>query len=143
MDIGERIRELRKNSKVSQAELAKKIGVSSGNVGDWERGRVKPGAEALIALMNYFKVSADYLLTGKEQQILTEKTEKVKESNSQMNFTEEEIDMIMKFRKLNYEDQQDTIDIIDMKYNRKVKRGMSSNSSNGGTGEEAATSEAV
>ena len=143
MDISERIRELRKNFKVSQAELAKKIGVSSGNVGDWERGRAKPGAEALIVLMNYFKVSADYLLTGKEQQILTEKTGTVKESNAQMNFTEEEIDMIMKFRKLNYEDQQDTIDIIDMKYNRKVKRGMLSNSPNGGTGEEAATSEAV
>lgn len=64
--IGERIKELRTEKKISQAELAKSINVSSGNVGDWERDRAKPSADVLIELMNYFNVSADYLLTGKK-----------------------------------------------------------------------------
>lgn len=141
MEISERIKELRKKSKTSQAELAKSIGVSSGNVGDWERGRAKPGADALIALMNFFRVSSDYLLTGKNAP--TEEKEELQSSDSSMLFTKEEIDMIMKFRQLDYGDQQDTIDIIEMKYDRKAKRGMLSNSKTGGTGEEAATSETV
>lgn len=62
--IGERIKELRKQKKISQAELAKNINVSAGNVGDWERGKAKPGADAIISLIQYFSVSADWLLTG-------------------------------------------------------------------------------
>ena len=141
MEISERIKELRRNTKTSQAELAKSIGVSSGNVGDWERGRAKPGADALVALMKFFGVSADYLLTG--QKGSEEEKEEAQSSDSSISFTKQEFDMIMKFRQLDYGDQQDTIDIIDMKYDRKLKRGMSSNSKTGGTGEEAATNEAV
>lgn len=64
MTIGERIKQLRKMKKISQADLARNINVSSGNVGDWERGKAKPGADALILLMQYFSVSADWILTG-------------------------------------------------------------------------------
>lgn len=66
MDISERIKELRIENKMSQAELAKKLGVSSGNVGDWESGRSKPTTNALIALKDCFNVSFDWLLTGSD-----------------------------------------------------------------------------
>lgn len=64
MDIGARIKELRNLVKISQEELADKIKVSRGNVGDWERGRAKPGAEALLLLSKFFNVSVDWILTG-------------------------------------------------------------------------------
>jgi hypothetical protein len=51
--------------------------------------------------------------------------------------TDDERSMIAKFRVLEYEDQQDTLDIIDMKYNRHIKKEMSLTSSNGGTGGKA------
>ncbi len=143
MDIGDRIKELRKSAKVSQADLAKKIGVSSGNVGDWERGRAKPGADALISLMNFFEVSADFLLTGTNHEIVEKKNEEIQSSNDSINLTRAERDLIIKFRQLDHDDQEDAMDIIEMKYNRKVKRGTSSNSTSGGTGEEAAAHEAV
>ena len=49
------------------AEFAKCIGVSAGNVGDWEseaRSSV-PGAQALISIANTFEISIDWLLLGK------------------------------------------------------------------------------
>jgi len=66
LEIGERIKKLREALKISQADLAKSIGVSSGNVGDWERGRAKPGFDALLALSRFFNKSVDWLMTGKE-----------------------------------------------------------------------------
>ena len=48
------LKQLRAKKGVSQLELAKAIGVSNGNVGDWERGRSKPGYDALIALSRFF-----------------------------------------------------------------------------------------
>lgn len=60
--FGEILRDLRISQSLSQPQLAKAIGVSNGNVGDWERGRSKPGYDALIALSTYFRVTADHLL---------------------------------------------------------------------------------
>lgn len=64
MCISSRLKYLRAQFKISQAKLAKQITVSSGNVGDWETGKSKPGADALIALSKYFDVSIDWILTG-------------------------------------------------------------------------------
>lgn len=56
------LKRIRIEKGISQTELAQAIGVSPGNVGDWERGRSKPGYDALRALSHYFEVSTDYLL---------------------------------------------------------------------------------
>ena len=60
--FSELIKSLRAKSGLSQSALAKSVGVSPGNVGDWETGRSKPGYNALAALTRVFDVSADYLL---------------------------------------------------------------------------------
>lgn len=64
--IGKRIKELRNEIKLSQKELAENIGVSRGNVGDWESEKSKPGADALFSISQFFNVTADWLLSGKE-----------------------------------------------------------------------------
>ena len=56
------LKELRAKSNLTQAQLAKAIDVSPGNVGDWETGKSKPGYNALAALTRIFDVSADFLL---------------------------------------------------------------------------------
>ncbi len=79
------------------------------------------------------KVSIEWLLTGEE-------TTSYKNSlldAEPIRMTDDERSMIAKFRVLEYEDQQDTLDIIDMKYNRHIKKEMSLTSSNGGTGGKA------
>lgn len=60
--FGDLLKELRMQRNVTQIELARAIGVSNGNVGDWERGRSKPGYDALAALSRYFEISPEHLL---------------------------------------------------------------------------------
>ena len=62
--IGQRIAALRKDALMSQAELARELGVSPSAVGMYEQGRREPSAETLVHLSKIFRVSTDYLLTG-------------------------------------------------------------------------------
>lgn len=44
------------------AELAKKTGISTGNISDWKSGRSKPSAETLVNIAECYNCSVDYLL---------------------------------------------------------------------------------
>ncbi len=60
--ICERIKEARERNGLTQAALAKKLGVSRSAVNSWEIGISAPSVQYLIELSKLFKVSADYLL---------------------------------------------------------------------------------
>lgn len=64
MMLGMRIALLRANNGWSQAELARRIGVSASAVGMYEQGRREPSLDLVIRLANEFGVSTDYLLIG-------------------------------------------------------------------------------
>lgn len=66
MEIGKTIQDLRKRKGLSQEELAEKIDVSRQAVSKWENGSSVPDVEKIIALSNFFQVSTDYMLKGKE-----------------------------------------------------------------------------
>ncbi len=65
--IGKQIKELRLERKLSQAALAKQIGVSQKAIDYWERGINEPKASYIVALHEFFHVSADYLLGISEE----------------------------------------------------------------------------
>ena len=60
-----RIAELRKRAKISQAALGRAIGAAQNTVCNWENGNREPDVNYLQALANFFGVSVDYLL-GRE-----------------------------------------------------------------------------
>ncbi|WP_338230837.1 helix-turn-helix transcriptional regulator [Lactiplantibacillus paraxiangfangensis] len=60
--LSNRIKELRKQSKLSQRELAHLINVSQQTVGSWETGRSEPNSEMINKLSDYFGVTTDFLL---------------------------------------------------------------------------------
>ena len=60
--FGERLLELRKEKGVSQAKLAKDLGVSYSVECYWETNRSEPTAPNLIKIADYFGVSVDFLL---------------------------------------------------------------------------------
>ncbi len=62
MNIGSRIKELRKEINISQQQLANAIGVSQKAIDFWEKGINEPKASYIISLAQFFKVSTDYLL---------------------------------------------------------------------------------
>lgn len=63
--LGGRIAALRRDRGLSQAELAQRLGISASAVGMYEQGRREPSVEMLVAMATEFRVSTDYLLTGR------------------------------------------------------------------------------
>lgn len=57
-----RIFELMDAAGINQTQMAKYIGVSQGNIGDWKSGRSSPKSDALVKIADHFGVSTDYLL---------------------------------------------------------------------------------
>ena len=62
--LGMRIALLRAEKGWSQAELARRIGVSASAVGMYEQGRREPSLGLLVRLAQEFGVTTDYLLMG-------------------------------------------------------------------------------
>lgn len=63
--LGTRIATLRQGMGLSQAELAKRLHISSSAVGMYEQGRREPSVDTLIAMSREFGVTLDYLLSGR------------------------------------------------------------------------------
>lgn len=59
--LPDRLRRLRKSHRLTQIGLSELCGLSKNAVHFYERG-TKPGADALIALADYFETSVDYIL---------------------------------------------------------------------------------
>lgn len=66
MDFRERLFDLRRQAGLSQEELANLLGVTRQAVQKWEAGTSRPDMDNLASLSEYFKVSLDYLVTGRE-----------------------------------------------------------------------------
>lgn len=62
MNFAEKIRLIRSKNRLSQEELADKLGVSRQTVSKWESGISYPEIDKLIAVSDMFDVSIDYLL---------------------------------------------------------------------------------
>lgn len=60
--FGSRLRNLRLQNKMTQAELAKKLGLTKSVISAYETGLRLPSYETLISIADIFKVSSDYLL---------------------------------------------------------------------------------
>ncbi len=71
MGFGKRVAELRKEQKISQEELAKKVDVHQNVIGRYERGEAKPSLEVASKLADIFNVSLDYLV-GKTELLMDE-----------------------------------------------------------------------
>lgn len=105
------LKDLRVKKGISQTKLAKEIGVSAGNISDWESDRSKPGYLALISLARFFEVSADYLL---ELQPSPNGILPVKCLNVPLDGVE--IDLVEAFRFISVDDQSELLELAFSKY---------------------------
>ncbi|WP_341320862.1 helix-turn-helix transcriptional regulator [Solibacillus sp. FSL H8-0523] len=60
--FSERLKNLRKAKKLSQYELADRLGFSRGKLANYEQGTREPDFATLEIIANFFDVSTDYLL---------------------------------------------------------------------------------
>ena len=88
-----RIKDLRKERKLTQEKLAKDVGISRSAIAMYETNECDPSSEMLITLAAYFDVSTDYVLcltdikktpTSEDVSGLTPKQLKILEMMDQM-----------------------------------------------------------
>lgn len=66
MMLGERLTKLRKNKKLTQQELAKRIGITRSSLSQYEVNNRQPDYNTLKKFSDFFNVSIDYLITGNQ-----------------------------------------------------------------------------
>ena len=79
--VGMRIREVREQSGMTQAELAKRVHVSRSSVESWESGQSYPSIDSCVALSETFHLSTDYffLPIARKNVILDDLSEREKQ----------------------------------------------------------------
>lgn len=92
LKIGDNLRTLRLQNKMTQEQLADRLGVSYQSVSRWENGVTYPDIEILPAIARHFSVTVDYLL-GQDDIEKKKKIRKQIESISRM--TEADKDTII------------------------------------------------
>lgn len=65
-DIGERLKEYRKENKLTQSDIAKELEMSLNFYGDIERGKCRLSIEKIILAYERLGIDPTYLLTGEE-----------------------------------------------------------------------------
>ena len=63
--IYERIEYLIKQKGMTKKAFCEQLNISTGNMGDWKRGKSTPGTHKLIEIGAFFHVSLDWLILGK------------------------------------------------------------------------------
>ncbi|MDE7082402.1 MAG: helix-turn-helix transcriptional regulator [Clostridia bacterium] len=60
------LKEIRKNKNLNQQKVALDLSISREAISLYENGKRNPSLQMLVKFSNYFNVSIDYLITGKE-----------------------------------------------------------------------------
>ena len=60
------LKEIRKKKKLSQLKVAMDLAISREVISYYENGKRSPDVDMLVILSDYFNVSIDYLIRGKE-----------------------------------------------------------------------------
>ena len=60
------LKEIRKKKNYNQLKVALDLSISREALSHYENGKRNPSLEMLVTFSNYFNVSIDYLITGKE-----------------------------------------------------------------------------
>lgn len=110
--IGNRIKERRKELKITQSQIQQETSISSGNLSCIENGKYLPSALALLELSKILNCSVDWILTGKSS---------ISDNSDLLDIREKEL--LNNFRKLSEEDKDELIGIIDLKLHKR-KRAM-------------------
>lgn len=111
--IGLRIKNRRKELRLTQTDIKAAVGISSGNISDIENGNRLPAASTLVQLANILECSIDWMLTGKSPF-----TEILNISDSG---DKRETELLNGFRELPDEDQEEIMEILNMKLRKTQK----------------------
>jgi len=96
MTIGQRILDILNNKKsigLNAAGLARHIGTNHSTVTGWKEANKNPSSKYLLSICEYLDVSANFLLSGKE-------------NDSEPKLSEDEITLIERYRLITNEEKE-------------------------------------
>ena len=67
-DILERVYDFMEKQDIKPTQLVKQLGMSTSTFTDWNKGKGSPSLKAVMQFAEYFNVSLDYLVYGREHQ---------------------------------------------------------------------------
>ena len=70
MDTFDRIMSLLRKKGMTQADLSRATGISTGLISQWKKRMQSPSAEKLKLIADYFNVSTDYLLGNEKKSLI-------------------------------------------------------------------------
>lgn len=94
--LGERLKKLRTNKKLTQEQLGKIVNVTKVSISGYENGNRTPDTETLQNLANFFEVSTDYLLGRTDE---PEPNKKVTVAGQDINLSAEELKLFEELKK--------------------------------------------
>ncbi len=111
MPISKNIKLLREKYRLSQKELAAIAGVSDKAVSTWERGIKEPRMGAIQKIADHFGIKKSNLIEDGGIQTIT-----IPSPKSSVDFTQEEIEIIKKYRCLTPEGKETVLTILNLQY---------------------------
>lgn len=90
MNIGTKLNNARKESGLTQEQVAESLGVSRQSISNWENERTYPDIISVVKLSDLYSVSLDYLLKNKEETKMT----------TYLNYLEESTNVVKSKQKL-------------------------------------------
>lgn len=103
--LGQRLKEARKNKKLTQKQLADKIGAKHNSVSNWENDQNKPDPDTIELICGVLDIEPNYLLS-----------KDMRTSSPTVNHSEEEL--LHKYRSLDDKGKHTVDTILEMEYNR-------------------------
>ncbi len=117
--LGMRIKERRKQKGFTLKQVEQLTGISNGNLSEIERGIKTPALPSLIKLVNVLECSADDLIFGESESAFM---------GSKISVSERELTFLSALRQLDIDDQDEIMDLIEVKIRRKKRLARSLNS---------------
>lgn len=106
--LGDRVKSLRENMKMTQQDLGNIVELHGSNIGRIENGKVFPSSDVLLKMAVYFDVSCDWLLTGEN-------------AKTQICDNADEANLIRLYRQLSPKDKNNIQELIEFKLYRAEK----------------------
>ena len=117
----ENFEKLCKENNVKPATVSKATGVPTSTLTNWKQGNYTPKQITLQPIADYFNVSVDYLMTGKEPQIdylYTDENADFLIEVTKMAKDQVFVERMMKYMSLMKENKKSVDDMIDYMYDK-------------------------
>ena len=112
--IGQRIKERRKELRITQTQIQEQTSVTSGNLSCIENGKYLPSAVALMELSRVLDCSIDWILTGKS---------KITKNVASLDILDlRDKQLLNHFHNMSDTDQEDFMLIAEMKANKRKRQ---------------------